>query len=77
MTILGANTPSWCAPTSRASGSALQIIIEYVRWLGLSATEGEVLSENSTMLAMCRELGFAITGEPNDPDICVLTLPLA
>ena len=55
----------------------MQIIIEYARWLGLSATEGEVLSENSTMLAMCRELGFAITSEPNDPHICVVTLPLA
>ena len=49
----------------------------HTRWLGLRAIEGEVLRENSTMLAMCRELGFAITGEPNDPDICVLTLPLA
>ena len=55
----------------------MQIIIEYARWLGLGAIEGEVLRENSTMLAMCRELGFAITREPNDPDICVVTLPLA
>ena len=39
--------------------------------------EGEVLCENSTMLAMCRELGFAIKREPNDPDICVVTPPLA
>ena len=49
----------------------------HARWLGLRAIEGEVLRENSTMLAMCRELGFAITSEPNDPHICVVTLPLA
>jgi acetyltransferase len=55
----------------------MQTIIEYARWLGLRAIEGEVLRENSTMLAMCRELGFAITREPNDPDICVVTLTLA
>ena len=55
----------------------MQIIIEYARWLGLRAIKGEVLRENSTMLAMCRELGFAITSEPNDPHICVVTLPLA
>ena len=42
----------------------MQIIIEYARWLGLRAIEGEVLRENSTMLAMCRELGFAITRSP-------------
>ena len=55
----------------------MQIIIEYACWLSLRVIKGEVLRENSTMLAMCRELGFAITREPNDPDICVVTLPLA
>jgi hypothetical protein len=33
-----------------------------------------VLSENTTMLAMCRELGFGIAADPHDPDTCVVTL---
>ena len=54
----------------------MQIIIEYARWPGLKAIQGEVLRENSTMLVMCRELGFAIAPEPDDPDICVVSLPV-
>jgi acetyltransferase len=30
---------------------------------------GEVLRENQPMLAMCRELGFRISGDPNDPGV--------
>ena len=30
---------------------------------------GQVLSENNRMLAMCRELGFSIATDPNDPRI--------
>ena len=30
---------------------------------------GQVLSENHRMLAMCRELGFSIAADPNDPRI--------
>jgi hypothetical protein len=29
-----------------------------------------VLRQNSTMLAMCRDLGFAISAEPDDPALC-------
>ena len=36
----------------------MQMIIEYSRAEGLKTIEGQVLSENTTMLAMCRELGF-------------------
>jgi protocatechuate 4,5-dioxygenase, alpha chain len=38
--------------------------------------EGQVLSENTAMLAMCRELGFQITTDPNDPDTCIVKLVL-
>jgi hypothetical protein len=31
---------------------------------------GQVLSENTTMLKMYRELGFEITRDPDDPAIC-------
>jgi acetyltransferase len=62
----------------RGLGWALmQIIIEYARWLGLKTIEGQVLRENTTMLAMCRDLGFSVTSDPDDRDVYVVTLPLA
>ena len=61
----------------RGLGWALmQIIIEYARWLGLKAIEGQVLRENTTMLAMCRELGFTIKSDPAERDVFLVTLPL-
>jgi acetyltransferase len=36
----------------------MAIMIEYAKWLGLDVVEGQVLRENSTMLAMCQSLGF-------------------
>jgi acetyltransferase len=54
----------------------MQMIIEYTRSEGLKIIEGQVLSENVTMLAMCRELGFEIAIDPQDPDICVVRLIL-
>lgn len=38
-------------------------LIDYARERGLKALFGEVLSENTAMLALCRELGFSITRE--------------
>jgi acetyltransferase len=38
--------------------------------------EGQVLRENTTMLKMCRELGFEIAGDPEEPDIHVVRLRL-
>ena len=52
----------------------MQQIIEYARAEGLKTIEGQVLRENVTMLTMCRELGFAIRPDPNDPDICIAKL---
>jgi acetyltransferase len=57
--------------------SLMQIIIEYARWLGLKTIEGQVLRENTTMLHMCRELGFKIAQDPDDRDVCLVTLPVA
>jgi acetyltransferase len=62
----------------RGLGWALmQIIIEYARWLGLKCIEGQVLRENTTMLAMCRELGFSIALDADDRDVCTVKLPIA
>jgi acetyltransferase len=35
-----------------------------------------VLAENTTMLAMCTELGFHITNDPDDPGVKTVTLPV-
>jgi acetyltransferase len=34
------------------------------------------LQENTTMLRMCRQLGFQITSDPEDSSIAIVTLPL-
>jgi acetyltransferase len=39
--------------------------------------EGQVLRENTTMLDMCRRLGFDIRNDPDDRDIKIVTLPIA
>ncbi len=55
----------------------MQMIIEYARAEGLKAIEGQVLSENAAMLEMCKELGFHIASDPDDPDICVVRLAIS
>ena len=52
----------------------MQMIIDYARAEGLKVIEGQVLAENTAMLAMCRELGFSISPDPNDPDTCIVKL---
>jgi acetyltransferase len=55
----------------------MQLIIEYARTEGIGTIEGQIFRENTSMLAMCRELGFEITADPNDPGICIAKLTLA
>jgi acetyltransferase len=52
----------------------MQMIIEYARAEGLGTIAGQVLRDNTAMLAMCRELGFQITADADDPGICVAKL---
>ncbi|MCW4455931.1 bifunctional acetate--CoA ligase family protein/GNAT family N-acetyltransferase [Flavobacterium sp. MXW15] len=54
----------------------MQIMIEYAAWLGLNMVEGQVLRENSTMLAMCQSLGFKVKPDPDDPTLMDVTLPV-
>jgi GNAT superfamily N-acetyltransferase len=54
----------------------MQTLIDYARKEKISLLEGEVLSENATMLKMCGELGFHIEESPNDPHIRVVKLKL-
>ncbi len=54
----------------------MQLIIEYARAEGIRAIAGQVLQENFSMLEMCRELGFRIASDPQEPSSVVVTLPL-
>lgn len=53
------------------------IMIEYARWQGLKTIEGQVLRENTTMLSMCRHLGFSVTPDPDDVSVAIVRLALA
>ena len=52
----------------------MQLMIEYARAEGLATVEGQVLRENTTMLAMCQQLGFAVTIDPDSSDLCIVRL---
>ena len=54
----------------------MQMIIEYARAEGLQMIEGQVLSENTAMLAMCKELGFEVASDPQDPGTCLVKLAI-
>jgi acetyltransferase len=51
--------------------------IEFARAEGLLRAEGFVLRENSEMLRMCAELGFAPSHEIDSPGVVKLSLDLA
>jgi acetyltransferase len=52
----------------------MQLIIEYARAERIAVVEGQVLGENTTMLAMCREFGFEIKPDPDDAEIRIARL---
>jgi acetyltransferase len=52
-------------------------MIEFSRHKGLKTVRGQVLSENTTMLAMCAELGFHIAGDSDDFGVKTVTLPVS
>ena len=54
----------------------MQLLIDYACAEGLQRISGQVLRENTTMLHMCRELGFDMTTDPTDPGLQIVTLPL-
>ena len=47
----------------------MQHLMDYARAEGLKELYGTVLAENTTMLSMCRELGFDITIKPDEPNL--------
>ena len=44
----------------------MRLMIEWAKAEGLRVVEGQVLRENTTMLDMCRSLGFSIRNDPDD-----------
>ncbi|QFU15658.1 bifunctional acetate--CoA ligase family protein/GNAT family N-acetyltransferase [Microvirga thermotolerans] len=56
--------------------SLMRMMIEWARVEGLRVVEGQVLRENVTMLDMCRQLGFSIRIDPDDPELRIVTLPV-
>ena len=54
----------------------MQRMIEYARMIGLTRMHGQVLSENTTMLHMCEELGFHIEDDPSAKGVKHVTLEL-
>ena len=55
----------------------MKLIIEFAVSIGLKRVGGKVLQENTVMIQMCRELGFAITTDRSDRGICNVSLELA
>ncbi len=49
-------------------------MIEFSKHKNLKTVRGQVLAENTTMLAMCDELGFHIADDPNEPGVKTVTL---
>ncbi len=45
----------------------MQHLIDYARAEKLEELYGQVLASNTTMLDMCRQLGFTVAAEPGDP----------
>ncbi|HTP94153.1 MAG TPA: GNAT family N-acetyltransferase, partial [Xanthobacteraceae bacterium] len=54
----------------------MQMIIAYARTRNFRCIEGQVLHDNATMLTMCKELGFQIETNADEPYICDVTLAL-
>lgn len=54
----------------------MRLMIDWARADGIETVKGEVLRENTTMLAMCTALGFQVKSSPDDESIAVVTLPV-
>lgn len=54
----------------------MRALIRVARAEGFSSIAGQVLTENSSMLAVCRELGFDIRADPEDPAVRNVSLKL-
>jgi len=56
--------------------SLMQMIIEYAKSECMKSVKGQILHENTVMLKMCRELGFEVKTDAEDPGLCDVTFTL-
>lgn len=54
----------------------MQLIIAWAEADRLRVIEGQVLAENTAMLRMCRDLGFKIAPDREDPGLVAVRLPI-
>lgn len=54
----------------------MKLMIEHAESLGLRRVEGQVLSENVTMLQMCQALGFRVQDDPHEHGVKLVRLDL-
>ncbi|MBO6755145.1 MAG: bifunctional acetate--CoA ligase family protein/GNAT family N-acetyltransferase [Roseibium sp.] len=54
----------------------MKLIIRYAKADGIQTIKGEVLKENTSMLGMCKALGFSVQTSPDDPGIADVVLPV-
>jgi acetyltransferase len=52
-------------------------LIDYAKHEGLRELSGAVLAGNTTMVDMCRRLGFKVASDPDDPAVHQVTLQLS
>jgi len=55
----------------------MQRLIAYAKEEGLKELHGAVLRENTTMITMCKELGFEVSPDAEDPSLVRVALMLA
>jgi len=52
----------------------MEVMIEWARADAITTISGQVLRENAGMIAMCRQLGFSVVPNPDDPALLDVTL---
>lgn len=57
-------------------GLMMKHMIAYAKSKGLKSVRGQVLSENTSMLALCEELGFTIIDDPDEHGVKLVDLRL-
>ena len=78
----GANAEFAILVRSRLKGHGIgwllmKHMIKFAKHKALKNVRGQVLWQNTTMLAMCAELGFHIADDPGDPGVRIVTLPVS
>jgi acetyltransferase len=56
--------------------SLMEQLLAYARAEGLKVLDGTVLTENTRMLEMCRQLGFSVALDPASPGQCTVRMEL-